>query len=168
MKNVEILIPSWPDSSSNVLKLGVEDWGNSGCSVDSFVLHLQALQASDGFIPDYQVRCWGNVGMAIFVHSDGQVSIEIRAHDVHSANVDKLEHLVKCLKWAHKRMTLVKDGYKLTVSTLPFYLMNLCTVLGIKRTVQYHGMRSPETYAPVSETLALIVEECQRRWERLQ
>lgn len=168
MKNIEIFIPSWPGKSTTYEKIGAADYGPSICSVDSARVSFRAQQVSEGYLPEYQYRCWMDIGMRLAIFKDGQVQIELKAQDVHSAGVDQLKHLVKCLEWANKRMSLATEGYKLTVTTLPFYLMNLCDLLGIKRTVQYHGVGVIETYAPVSCALVLIVDECKRRWERLQ
>lgn len=167
MKNIEIFIPSWPGKTDLISKVGTADYGHSCCSVDSFKIAFRAKQVSEGYLPEYQYRCWMDIGLTIFVHKDGQIDLDLKAQDVHSADIAQLEHLVKCLKWANKRRDLVW-GVGLKLDSLPFYLMNLCTVLGIKRTVQYHGIGVMETYAPVSSALGVIVAEAKRRWERLQ
>ncbi len=168
MKGVEVFIPTWPGKSSTCERIGSADYGPSVCSVDSTRVSFRAQQAAEGYMPQYHTQCWQDLGMRLAVFKDGQVQIELKAHDVHSAGIDQLKHLVKCLEWANKRMSLATDGYKLTVATLPFYLMNLCDLLGIKRTVQYHGISVMDTYAPVSEALVMICADAQRRWERLQ
>jgi hypothetical protein len=166
MKGVEIMIPTWPEAL-NFSKLGGRDYGSSGCGVDSMKLQFRARQVSEGYLPNYQTRCWMDIGMTIFIHKDGQCSVGIAAQEVHSAGIPELEHLIKCLKWAEKRQAKVaENGLKL--DSLPFYLMNLCIALGIQRTVEYHGTNVDETYAPVAEALAFIVGECKRRWERMQ
>lgn len=167
MKNIEIFIPSWPGNRDLPSKLGTSDYGRSICSVDSFKIAFRARPATDLFVPEYQYRCWMDIGLTIFIHKDGQIGVDVKCQDVHSADLGQLEHLVKCLKWAEKRQVLLKDKSP-TLDSLPFYLLNLCTVLGIHRTVQYHGVGVPDTYAPVSRALEIIVAECKRRWERLQ
>jgi hypothetical protein len=167
LKNIEIFIPSWPGNPDTVRKLGAADYGPSVCSVDSFKIAFRARQVSEGYLPEYQYRCWMDIGMTFFVYKHGQVSIDVGCQDVHSADIGQLEHLIKCLKWAEKRLGILRDKTP-TLDSLPFYLLNLCTVLGIHRTIQYHGSGVPDTYAPVSEVLEVIVAECKRRWERLQ
>jgi len=167
MKNIEIFIPSWPENHDTVTKLGTADYGTYGLSCDSFNLSLRARQTSEGYVPEYHFRCWQDLGLHVFVQKEGGASVYLRALDVHSADLPQLEHLAKCLKWANKRLDLLKDKSP-TLDSLPFYLMNLCTVLGIHRTVQYHGTCREETYAQVSSVLELIVAEAKRRWERLQ
>lgn len=166
MKNIEILIPSWPETRDSITKIGCSDYGQPWGGIDSFRFQFRAKQTCEGYLPEYQYRCWMDIGMTIFVHSDGRCSIEIRAQEVHSADLNQLEHLVKCLKWVSKRLDQVSSA-GLKLESLPFYLTNLCNALGIKRTIQYHGVAVPETYAPVSEALQIIVGECRRRHERM-
>lgn len=168
MKNVEIFIPSWPDAHDLTRQIGTVDYGRvSDISVESFKIALRARPSTEDFVPEYHYRCWSDIGMTIFVQKDGEVSVYLRVQDVYSADVYQLEQLLKTLKWAVKRQDLV-SGTGLKLERLPFYLMNLCTVLGIHRTVQYHGGAMKDTYAPVSEVLALIVAEAARRHGRLQ
>lgn len=164
MKGVEILIPSWPDARDSVTRIGCADYGKSWGSIDSFRFQFRGRQTAEGYLPEYQHRCWMDIGMTVFVHGDGQCSIEVRAQEVHSASLENLEHLVKCLKWVNKSMG---DVPSCQLDTLPFVLMSICGSLGIKRTVQYRGVSVPETYAPVSEALSIIVGECRRRHERM-
>jgi hypothetical protein len=169
MKNIEIFIPTWPDAHDLTRKIGTADYGRtSGISVESFKIAFRAQPSTEAFVPEYHYRCWQDIGMTIFVQSDGGVSVCLRVQDVYSADVSQLEQLLKTLKWAVKRQELLALGAGLKLDSLPFYLMNLCTVLGIHRTVQYHGPAMPDTYAPVSCALELIVAESKRRWERLQ
>lgn len=168
MKNVEIFIPTWPDAHDLTRKIGTDDYGRTpGINVESFKIAFRARPSTEAFVPEYHYRCWQDIGMTIFVQNDGEVSVYLRVQDVYSADVNQLEYLLKTLKWASKRQDLV-SGTGLKLESLPFYLMNLCTVMGIHRTVQYHGPAMPHTYAPVSCVLELIVAEAKRRWERLQ
>lgn len=169
MKGVHIHIPMWPLAKSLQAKLGTEDYGHHGLSCDSFRIPLRA-RAKDPkvYTPDYHIRAWQDIGMTIFVCNDKEVSIDLKAMSVHSADIAQLEHLVKCLKWVDKVWKDTTSRKSVYLQDLPFFLMHLCSCLGITHCVQYTGINQPDVYAPVSEVLGLICEEAQRRWERIK
>jgi hypothetical protein len=90
--------------------------------------------------------------------------MEIKAYNVHSADLRKLELMAKTLKWARKRL----DGMlPVTVDNLPFRLIEICQRLGIKRSIQYRSMAKDE-FVPVDEVLQLIHAEVVTSYGRLR
>lgn len=167
MSKRELLIPTWPEAYATAQKIGAADYG-SACGSDSMWVHLRSKPAegSDEYEHSDAHRVWQDISLYLYVSKDGRCCIELRAHELHSGDVRYLELLLKTLKWALKR--LPTDGNFFDISELPFRLASVCTALGIKRTVEYHGINTKNTYADITKALALINAEALRRYNRMQ
>ena len=160
MKNIEILIPTWPAARQRSEKLGLGNRYSSSDSCDSFWVPLRARPTSDEV---YQygddTRVWQDIGLYVWMSADYGISIEAKAHEVHSGDVRYIEKLLKCLKWVNKRL----EGMgKITPESLPFWLIDFCQRLGIKQTIRYQHTL-PDTFGPVTEALQLLTAEITER-----
>lgn len=163
MKNTEILIPTWPQSTG-CDRIGAQDFGNSGFDHDGFWVPLRARPIGDGYDGAYEYRVWQDISMYVWVSARYSMHIEFKAHDVHSADERELMMLCKRIKWINSR---IKDLGDVTVDNLPYRLMYICKQLGIKRTIKYVPYVHTDDFGDVEEAIAAIVSEVKRRLDRM-
>lgn len=162
MKNAEILIPIWPNATQ-AGRLGSCDYGQS-FGTDIFYFHFRCRPIGDGYEGSYEYRVWQNISCYVWISREYGLDIELKAYDVHSADLYELETLTKRLKWATVRLSKL-EGIRLTIESLPFKLAAMCKALGIKRCIKYG--KGEDQYAPVEVALQEIVAEAARRIDRM-
>lgn len=159
MKNVEILIPTWPAAHSRDSKLGL---GNSYSmdTCDSLWVKLRSKPLNNNVYEfGDDCRVWSDIGLYVWMSGDYGIKIEVKARELHSGDVAYIEKLLRCLKWVNKRL----DGIgEVNRDNLPFWLVDFCKRLGIKRTVRYQHCVD-DTIGPVSEALQLLTAEILER-----
>lgn len=161
----EILIPMWPNQTATSDKLGCGTRYRDLSSCDSFWVPLRARPVGEGYEFADACSIWSELAIYVWMSEDYGVSLELKAYNVHSADLRKLELLTKTLKWATKRL----DGIdKVTLGNLPFKLVEICQRLGIKRAIQYRGAGIADVLVPVGEVLQLINAEVVTSFNRLR
>jgi len=169
MKNTTLYIPTWPEASDNAGRLGVEYRSSYDNSMDSFYLPFRARpKTSDVYKYSDSFRVWNDIALYVWMSAEYGIHIECKAHAVHSGNLRYMELLCKRMKWAMARLDKADGLDKLTPESLPYALISICEALGIKETVQYNGMQTGNTYAPVTAAIQLIVAEVTTRYNRLE
>ena len=160
MKNIEILIPTWPAARQRSEKLGLGTRYSTTDTYDSFWVPLRARPTSkEVYQYGDDTRIWQDIGLYVWMSADYGISIEAKAHEVHSGDVAYIEKLLKALKWINKRL----EGMQaITPESLPFWLIDFCQRLGIKQTVRYQHTL-PDTFSPVTDALQLLAAEITER-----
>lgn len=160
----EILIPMWPNKSSPSDKIGTGPRYSDLGSCDSFWIPFRARPVGEGYEFADCCSVWQEIGIYVWMSADYGISLEIKAYSIHSADIRRLELLLKTVKWAHKRL----DGMaKTTPENVAFQLVEICRRLGIKRCIQYRGMARDE-FVPVAEILQVIAAEIATSYGRLR
>ncbi len=169
MKNTTLYIPSWPEAHDSTGRIGVDYRNAYDTSMDSLYLPFRARpKTSDVYEHGDSFRVWQDLALYVWMSAEYGIQIEFKAHAVHSGDLRYMELLCKRMKWAAARLDKAGDLDKLTPESLPYALIRICEALGIKETVQYHGMRCADTYAPVTAAIQLIVAEVTTRYNRLE
>lgn len=165
MKTTEILIPVWPHHTSTSDKLGMGQRYHDFDSSDSINLSFRAIpKGVDTYPFGDKFKVWTDIRLRIWLSYDYGMSADFLA-DTSYANERYIELLLKTMKWANKR---IEGMPKLTPESAPFWFMEFCKRLGIKRSVQYTRGSSEDTYTPVEEALAVLVQEIATTNSRLK
>lgn len=96
----EILIPMWPNQTATSDKLGCGTRYRDLSSCDSFWVPLRARPVGEGYEFADACSIWSELAIYVWMSADYGVSLELKAYNVHSAGLRKLELLTKTLKWA--------------------------------------------------------------------
>lgn len=162
---VEILIPMWPNQTATSDKIGCGQRYRDISSCDSFWIPLRARPVGEGYEFADACSVWSDLAFYVWMSADYGLSIELKAYNMHSADLRKLELLTKTLKWASKRL----EGLgRVTLESLPFRLLEVCQRLGIKRSIQYRGIGVKDALVPVDEVLQWINSEVVTSFARLK
>lgn len=159
---MNLYIPTWPHAFTSYDKIGAPDYGNSSCG--SVYVSFRARPKTDEYEGDFKFRVWQNLALYIWFDAEGTVIMYLKAKGIFSADIYELEKTLKTLKAATKKF----PEKRVTLETLPFALAEMCTALGIKQTIEYHGISQPDTFAEVQKAIALVVKEVQRRFNQLE
>lgn len=148
----ELMVASWPER-----RIDIPTYDRSTCvSTD---LQFRMIDPDDKWTNE-ESRAANDIGLYVWCDLDGTVSIDVRAMHIHSATVSEMEMRLKLLK----RLTAKAERAGFSFHTFKrdadvFEQMTLCIeALGIRQTVQYHGIHAPETYAPVSIAIKRIAD----------
>lgn len=141
----ELMIASWPER-----KVDIPLHDRTSCVSAS--LNFRLIDINDKWCSGDEFSAARDIGLYIWCDVDGSISIDVRAMDIYSANVKELEVRIKMLK----RLTAKAERAGFSFHAFKrdadvFSELTRCIdALGIRRTVEYHGIGMPETYAPVS------------------
>lgn len=155
-KRPEIVLATWAGRS------GAEFFGDrrhpaiSAC--DSMWLSLRVVD--DDSYAAYTLRqAIGDIGLWIWWSTDSDsISVEFKAHEVHSANVAELERIVSELRRLNKRIPprLHAEGYS-------SYVCRVLQAAGLKRRVEYHGTGVKDQHHPLQSCFRALTEEITSR-----
>jgi hypothetical protein len=154
----ELLIPSWPLKTGEAFHGDVHS-GGVVPECDSFRIPLRCREIGDEMATwlSAENQDWHDFSIYVW-HCPSSVNIRIEVHQLHSADLRKLERLTKKLKWVEKKLENFSNG---NMDRLLFTLVDLCQRLGIKRSVQYG--HCADTFVPVLEALIPIVKQAELR-----
>ena len=147
----ELMIASWPDR-----KIELPTYDSSCVSMS---IYFRMIDPEDRWSND-EARAASDIGLYVWCDVDGTVSIDVRAMEIHSANIQEMELRLKLLK----RLTAKAERAGFSFHTFKrdadvFEQLTLCVdALGIRQTVQYHGIGAQDTYAPVSFAIKRIAD----------
>lgn len=155
-KRPEIVVATWPNST------GAQFFGdrhypsNMGC--DSMWLSLRVVD-DDSYAAYVASGTMSNIGLWVwFSTTNDSISVEFRAHDVHSATEQDLARILSELRRLNKRIPQRLHGQGCTD-----YVMATLRAAGIKRLVEYRGIGVPEQYQPLAYISGHLVAEIGRR-----
>jgi hypothetical protein len=148
----ELMIASWPDR-----RIDIPAYEGSTCI--SHAVYFRMVDPDDKWTND-EARAANDIGLYVWCDIDGTVSIDVRAMEIHSANIREMELRLKLLK----RLTTKAERAGFSFHTFKrdadvFEQLTRCVdALGIRQTVQYHGIGAQDTYAPVSIAIKRIAD----------
>lgn len=165
MKTTELLIPVWPHHASTSEKLGMGQRYHDFSGSDSLNLSFRARPNGDVYEGADKYRVWSDIMLRIWISVEYGMSVDFLASNVSYANERYVEALLKAMKWANKR---IEGMPKLTQENSPFWFMDFCKRLGIKRSIQYIRNSNEDVFTPVEEALAILVQEIATTSSRLR
>lgn len=149
-KRPEIVLATWGG------KTGAEFFGDRIFPRMSGDLECDSMWLSFRVVDDESYAAWtmrntiSNIGLWIWWSTkDDNISVEFKAHEVHSATVRELEDIVAELRRLQKRIPARLHGQG--------YATYVCEVLkaaGIKRRVEYRGIGVKEENHPLQSCFA--------------
>ena len=163
---VEIVIPTW-EGRSGPSYWGDTDYSGHDNQSSSLWLKLRAVEPDDSYMND-DCRAIGNIGLYVWISSDGTVSIDLRLHDVGSMTLHESEQRIKVLK----RLLAKGKAYPFSNfkrgTDVHAELTRAVEALGIKRALVYHGINQPETFEPVGIAIKRISDCIDSRLARMK
>lgn len=159
----ELMIASWPDRT-----IDITTYGDTTCT--SYNVSFRLVDTEDKWAGGEEGRAAADIGLYVWADIDGTVSIDVRAMDIHSANVKELELRIKLLK----RLTAKAERAGFSFHTFKrdadiFSELTRCIdELGIRRTVEYHGIGASETFAPASIAIKRVSDALDSTLTRLK
>lgn len=142
----ELMIASWPDRP---LDTGYFD--PDGISAATRV-HLRMVDPADKWLSSDEARAANDLGLYIWADIGGTVTIDLKAMDIYSAGIRELECRIKLLKRLNAKAD--KTGFTFgnfaRHATVHEQLVRCLDAIGIRTAVEYHGISSADTYAPVA------------------
>lgn len=164
MTKPELMIASWP---ANPIK--VDDYHYNDSTTASRV-YLRMVNPEDKWGVSDEARAANDLGLYVWADIDGTVSIDVRAMDIHSATLRELEARVKLLKRLNAKAE--KAGFTFhnfhRDTTVYEQLIRCLDAMGIKRSVEYHGINAPETFAPVGIAVKRIADAFDNQLQRMR
>jgi hypothetical protein len=151
----QLMIASWPDRP---VDLGHYCDLTATCS--STRVYLRHINPTDKWAGTVEDRAYSDLGLYVWASIDGTVAIDLRAMNIHSATTSDLEFRVKLLKKLETKAS--KSGFtfrKFHRDTSVYEQLIVCLdALGIHTAIEYHGINSAETYAPVALAVKRIAD----------
>lgn len=142
----ELMIASWPDRPVDTC------YFDPAATNSSARIPLRLVDPADKWSCGEDFRAASDLGLYVWADVDGTVSIDVRAMDIHSASLREMELRVKLLK----RLTAKAEkagfsfhGFHRNASVYE-QLIRCLDAIGIRTAVEYHGISSADTYAPVA------------------
>lgn len=159
---LEILVPSWPTQRAEA-KYGSTNLGNYG-TCDSTKLYFRARDLNDSTWVSDAARAYQDICLYIWFDKDGTFSIDFRLCDIHTLQLKDAEDRIKILKKLIRKVTAknirLGDFYReFSERDIKDLLTIAISAIGVKRTIQYHGIGVKETYAPVSGVIDFITAD---------
>lgn len=154
-KRPEIVLATWPN------KVGAECFGDRRYpkvfpdeSYDSMWLSFRVVD--DDSFTAYRMRdAISNIGLWVFWHNDrDDISVEFKAHEVHSANVQELQTIISELQRLQKRVPARLHG-----QSYADYVFATLQAAGIKRVVEYRGIGVKDQHSPLSSVRRELTDE---------
>lgn len=142
----ELMIASWPDRA---IETGYYDPAITSCDVR---IPLRMVDPADKWPCGDDFRAASDLGLYVWADVDGTVSIDVRAMDIYSASLRDMELRVKLLKRLTAKAEKAGFSFQGFLRNASVYeqLIRCLDAIGIRRTVEYHGICQPDTYAPAA------------------
>lgn len=160
----ELVIATWPEAHG-YRYFGCVDYGAHFDDSSTCYVPLRAVIEGDKF-PwfDDSVRCINDICLYCYFSIDGCVSIELRTNESGTQTLRQLEYHVKMMKklTAKASKTFNLGDFK-RGSDFHTELTKIVAALGIKRSVQYHGIGTQDTYVPVGVAVRKIAEVIEQK-----
>lgn len=163
MSKPELMIASWPQR-----RIDLPTYDGSTCI--SYSLNLRMVNPEDKWGLGDEARAHSDIGLYVWCDIDGTVSIDVRAMDIHSANVNELTLRLKVLKRLTakaERVGFTFHAFKRDADVFE-QMMRCIDALGIRQTVEYHGINVDETYAPVSIAIKRVADAINTALQQLR
>lgn len=165
---LELMLATWPRRADETYfgdRWG--DWrGLDDCL--SCKLRMRMVDRADKYAYMNEAsKAIADIGVYVWVSRDGTVSLDLRLFDIHSMELQEVEARAKALKAMFAKAA--KGGYPLGrwtfVKTRDVHaeLCKLFDALGIRFTIEYHGIGQDETYAPVGVALRRIADDIEKQ-----
>ncbi len=164
---LRIAIPTWANSTGAGF-IGERPVTMYEFPSTSISLRLRAIDPADpGTYIGNEGRALSNLCLWFYVSADGGkrgFSVDVRMTDVHCAGLREAEHTLKAMRTiARKIPEQFKD------EPIYLYLPRMLAAIGIKHSVQYHGIGATDKHLPVAAVLPAILayidtayEACER------
>lgn len=142
----ELMIASWPGKAIDT------GYFDPSATTSATRIYLRYIDRADKWGSTAESMAFNDLGLYVWADIDGTVSIDVRAMDIHSANLREMELRVKLLK----RLTAKaeKAGFAFhnfhRNTTVYEQIIHCLAAIGIRTAVEYHGMSQPDTYAPAA------------------
>lgn len=149
-KRPEIVLATWGH------RTGAEFFGDRIFPRMSGDLECDSMWLSFRVVDDDSYTAWrmrdtfSNIGLWVWWStSNNSISVEFKAHEVHSATVQELEGIVSELRRLNKRIPprLHGQGYA-------SYVCEVLKAAGIKRRVEYRGIGVKDEHHPLASCFA--------------
>lgn len=162
MSKPELMIASWPDR-----RIDLPTYDGSTCISHS--LYFRMVDPDDRWAND-EARAYADLGLYVWCDLDGTVSIDVRAMDIHSANVREMELRLKLLKRLTAKAERAGFSFHAFKRDADVFdqMMRCIDALGIRQTVEYHGINVDETYAPVSIAIKRVADAINTELQQLR
>jgi hypothetical protein len=151
----ELMVASWPGRHADRSAY----FDPTGTCV-SAKLPLRLIDPQNKWLTGDEAQATNDTAIKVWADLDGTVSIDICATDIYSASVSALELRVKVLKRLTAKAAKAGFGFhQFQRDTTVFDQLARCVdALGIHRTVQYHGIDQPETFAPSAVAIKALAD----------
>lgn len=158
---IELLIPSWPAQRADA-QYGATNYG-AYSGVDTTKMYFRARDMNSTYVSD-DCRAYQDICLYIWFDNDNTVCLDLRLCDIHTMQLYDAEKRIKLLKKMIAKANksgVIMDNFYRNVDDLGIYdmLKKVVSALGIKRTIQYHGIGTPDTYAPVDDVVSYIAKD---------
>ncbi len=164
MSKPELMIAAWP---ANPINMNDHSYGDETVA---YKVYLRNINPDDKWSLNEDERAANDLGLYVWAHIDGTVSIDVRAMEIHSANVKELEARVKLLKVLARKAERAGFDFHSFKRDASVYeeLVKCIDAIGIRRAVQYHGISQPETFVNVSIAIKRIADAFDAQLERMR
>lgn len=160
---LELMIATWPERA-----IDLPDYGGRDTTV-SYRLPLRMVDLEDKWLGD-DLRAANDLGLYIWADVEGNVSIDLRAMDIYSANVRELETRLKLLKRLSSKAERAGFSFHDFKRNASLYdqIVLVLEAIGIRRAVEYRGINQPETYTLASIPAKRIADAMDAQLNRLK
>lgn len=170
----EIVVPVWA-GKSGYQYFGDADYNSCTSEIASAHISLRAIREGDKY-PYFldAVRAINNLSLYVWFTHDDCISIDLRHNGDRSATMTEAEANLKAFK---KYRAKALKGYPMLnnfhrgTTNLHTELTLVLLALGVKRSVEYHGIGVDETYQPIAlavKSIADILEVAKGRLQKRQ
>lgn len=141
----ELMIASWPERA---IDLGYYD---PTATHSAARIYLRHIDPEDRW-STAESQAYSDLGLYVWADIDGTASIDLRAMDIHSASARDLELRVKLLKRLEAKAAKAGFAFHNFHRDTSVYeqIVRCLDAIGVRRAVEYHGISSTDTYAPVA------------------
>lgn len=167
-KKFEILVPTWPRSNRE------QFWGDTKygpySGTDSVKIHFRGMSEGDTITwSTDEARAMMDVILYIWFDKQGTFSIDLRLADIHTMTLREAELRVKLLKKLINKLSKASFPVDQFIrgNEILELLRHVFSALGVKRSVQYHGIAVDETYVPIDDVTKVIASEINERLSRI-
>jgi len=164
----EIVISTWSNRTGPSY-WGDHDYGSHDGQSTSFWVSLRGVVPSEPYryLHDDN-RAINDLGLYVWVNVENTVCIDLRLHVTGSLTLYESEQRVKVLR----RLLAKGKAYRFSdfsrESDVQTELTKALDALGVKRSLVYHGVDTPDTYVLVGIVVKRICDEIEVRLERLK
>lgn len=170
---LELAVAFWPEKSQSWMKLGCENYPDSGMSCDSFALSLRPVDRQ-GYTPGPMIDAARHLGINVWLSSRGDLghiwSFDVRGYDIHFMELEEAEAIVRMLRRAKNKLAnlkLIGATGSTVAGRFELELRQVLDALGIRQSVRYSSsIGSHPTYFNLDDVINAAVAEFQRRAAR--